>query len=808
MIFKSSDGKYDFGVYPQPIDEIDPAKKNGAWIAEHAKYYYSQYIAGNCGITPTDVKALQLNRSYLSGCQPTDQYKSILTFEASKGSKQDLLTKRKAYHNINYDSLSSPMPKYAKKIEGMFLKQDHKVSATAVNEKSRADKETLAIEKKIALQLSETRQKLEMMMNAAGMGVGQDTPKSFLERDIEEIQMLANAGTYKLGYEVAAEMAIDTTMKMSNHKHIKRKVVRDLLCSNIGAMREEIVEDHVKIRYVDPATMIIPHVENSGYDDNVEYFCYQRIYTIKQLRQVEIYDEDGNLARLKEEELKELAKTFHTYNHPDNASGFNLYSKYYDSDHSYGYDDYKIPVIYTAFLSVDTKYNYKFNVVGEERISEGKWGITKKNTSITSTQTIYHGNWIIGTKYHFNCGKLNDIPLNSTGKARLPVHVVKLDGTSVMDNAKPILDDYALLGFRLQNAWAKAVPSGYGYDWSILEEAAKASAGKLTEFDIMRMHEHTGRYIYRSRPQDSNYNVPMGEPIKRYEGGVGWTVLQEFMTQEQSLDKKLVDVTGIPPVETAGERTSPNVMRMAIASMSDVLKPYYDAYIEIKENAAYNAVYRIQIMVRHSKTAKTFYTEQMGKGYVAFLEEAFDKEPMAFGISFEAMANDEVKQRFLDAAQMALAPGKNGVPLLRLSDYAYLVENINTNSGIKQFRLLLQHREIMDEQLAQQRQKQMMESQGQEVQKQIALKQGLSVAETMGKGGLELEKIKVSKDLDARNKGLEQGNQAVVDMITNAVIQAMSPYLAAMGQEQQGQQMGQDGQLQPPQVPQPMTQQQ
>ena len=101
-------------------------KKEGAWIAEHAKYYYSQYIAGNCGITPTDVEALQLNRSYLSGCQPTAQYKSILTFEASKGSKQDLLTRRKAYHNINYDSLSSPMPKYAKKIEGMFLKQDHK----------------------------------------------------------------------------------------------------------------------------------------------------------------------------------------------------------------------------------------------------------------------------------------------------------------------------------------------------------------------------------------------------------------------------------------------------------------------------------------------------------------------------------------------------------------------------------------------------------------------------------------------------------------------------------------------------------
>ena len=808
MIYSVSDRQYDNGAYPQPLDDINPENKTGAWVAEHGKYYYSQYISGNCGITPEDVARLEENRLYLSGKQPTDQYKNILTYEANKGSAQSTLAQRKAFHNINYDSVSSPMPKYARKIEGMFLKQDHNVCAVATNEKARSDKETLAIEKFVALKFTEINDKLQQLMNMGQAGgVMAATPKSFLERDIEEIQILANAGTYKLGYEVAAEKAIDATIKASSYKHIKRKVVRDLICWNVAGIREVINKNRVSLKYINLADAIIPHLQNTGYD-NPEYFCYQEIYTIKQLRQYDIYDGNGISGGLKEEQLKELARKFHNYNHPNNENlSFDFYCRYYDTDHSFGYDDYKIPVLYVSFVSVNTEYSYKFKVAGEERITKGKWGIVKDNTLVKSEEMIYHGNWIMGTDYHFGCGLLNDIPRTSTGKARIPAHIVKLDGTSIMDNAKPILDQYALLGYRLQNAWATAVPSGYAYDWSTLEEAAKASKGKLTEFDIIKQHSHAGRYIYRSRPQDSNYNVPMGEPIRRYEGGVGWTVLQEFLTQEQALDKKLVDVTGIPVVETAGERTSPNLMRMAIASMSDVLKPLYDCYIEVKENACYNAVYRIQILVKYSKDAYNHYSEVIGQSYVQFLVEAFDKEPMAFGITFEAQANEEIKMMFLDAARQALAPGKNGTPLLRLSDYAYLVENINTNSGIKTFRMLLQHREILDEQLAQQKQAAMIEAQSKAVQEQIALKQSMELAESLGKGGLELNKIKTEKDLDLRNSLTEMGQQQQAEIINNAVMQAMSIYFGQMQQGQQGQPMGASPVPPVPPVPQPMQQQ-
>ena len=82
---------------------------------------------------------------------------------------------------------------------------------------------------------------------------------------------------------------------------------------------------------------------------------------------------------------------------------------------------------------------------------------------------------------------------------------------------------------------------------------------------------------------------------------------------------------------------------------------------------------------------------------------AYDTEPASIGVMFEALATEEMKQATIQAATTALQGGKNGVPLLRMSEYIYLVRNINTPSGLKAFELLLRHREIVDDQLAQQR---------------------------------------------------------------------------------------------------------
>lgn len=779
-----TDKSFSENVYPKPNHDIDPSLKTGSWLRDNIEYWYSQYIAGNCGITPSDVLLLQELRQYLSGKQSTVKYRDILTREGNKSQQQDV-EKRKAFHNINYDNLSSPMPKYARKIEGMFMKEDHAIYATATNEKSRVDKIESQIEKYISLQMKPIKDKIAALMGVQNPDAG---ISKFLERDMEEIQMLSNLGEYKLGYEVAAEKGLEVTFDLSEMKHIKRKVIRDLICISTAGIREVVEDNVIKLKYIDPENAIFPFDSENHFND-MEYFLYQEFWTIRDLRKKNIFNLSDKEVELSEKKLREIAERYHKYNHPNKA--FKFYESYYPATGGYGYDDHVIPVMYGTFKSVDTKYKYTFkDPSGDTKIANGKWGVVRENTLISSSEQIYSGYWIMGTEFYFDSGKLNFIPRNEGGKVRIPAHIVKLDGTSIMENAKPILDEYALLGYRLQNAWASAVPTQFAYDWSVLEGIATSSGGKIDEFDLIRMHLHGQGIVYRSRPYDSQVKYPMQAPIQRLEGGLGSNVLQEFITTEDLLDKKLSTVIGITSFETVGERQAVGVTRMAVASMSDVLKPLYDIYIDCKERLSYNVIYRLQLMLRddYDKSGKVneFYSNAIGKHYVEYLKAAYKKEPMSFGITFEAMATDEEKARIKEWAARATASGKNGVPILKPSEYMFLTRNIDSPSGIKTFEIILRHREAQDELLAQQRQQAAIQAQGEQQQQQIMLakisEKVISDAKMEGK----LDEIIAKGNIDLRNELEKMGNKQAADAVMAGVNAQVQKYM-----EQQTQQQGQ-----------------
>jgi hypothetical protein len=787
-----TDKSFSENVYPKPNHDIDPSLKTGSWVCDNIKYWYNQYIAGNCGITPSDVLLLQELRQYLSGKQSTAKYRDILTREGNK-SQQIAVEKRKAYHNINYNNLSSPMPKYGRKIEGMFMKEDHAIYATAVNEKSRVDKIESQIEKYIALQMQPLKDKIAALMGVQNPDIG---ISKFIERDMEEIQMLSNLGEYKLGYEVAAEKGLEVTFNLSDFKHIKRKIIRDLICITVAGIREVVEDNVIKLKYIDPENAIFPYDSENHFND-MEYFQYQEFWTIRDLRKKNIFNLSDTEVELAEKKLREIAQAHHKYNYPDKA--FNFYESFYPSTGGYGYDDHVIPVMYGTFRSVDTKYRYTFkDPAGDTKIANGKWGVVRENTLIRSDEYVYSGYWIMGTEFHFDCGRLNFIPRNEGGKVRIPAHIVKLDGTSIMENAKPILDEYALLGYRLQNAWASAVPTQFAYDWSSLESITTSSGGKIDEFDLIRMHLHGQGIVYRSRPYDSQIKYPMSEPIKRLEGGLGINVLQEFITTEDLLDKKLSTVIGITSFETVGERQAVGVTRMAVASMSDVLKPLYDIYIESKERASYNVIYRLQLMLRHDNTGRVneFYSNAIGKHYVEYLKAAYKKEPMSFGITFEAMATDEEKMRIKEWAARATAPGKNGQPILKASEYMFLTRNIDSPSGIKTFEIILRHREAQDELLAQQKQQAAIQAQGEQQQQQIMIAKVLEKVLSDAKMEGKLDEIIAKGNIDLRNELAVMGNQQAADAVMAGVQAQIQKYMEQPPQQQGQPQVEQQQQIQ------------
>ena len=110
------------------------------------------------------------------------------------------------------------------------------------------------------------------------------------------------------------------------------------------------------------------------------------------------------------------------------------------------------------------------------------------------------------------------------------------------------------------------------------------------------------------------------------------------------------------------------------------------------------------------------------------------------------------------------------------------------------------YREAQDDAKAQQRQMAAIEAQGKAVQEQIAIGGAMKLAEAQGKGGLELNKIVVEKNLDLRNNLELAGNKQLADSYQKGVDYAMAQYTQQQAQGQNGQQ--------PPVPPVPQPQQQ
>jgi len=752
-MYLSKSNVYQNGSITKPDQFIDPRDKNKKeWLIANSKYIYYTYLQGRCAYTPNDVNIITELRNYADGCQNTDKYKNWIYGEKPEGEAE-----RKAWDNIDFENLYSPMPKIMDKLAGMFLSQDHNCIATATSEKAKLDKKDKWIAKYAAMKTKPLRDAINML-SGGGMEVPTQEVMAFIENDIQEIQMIADTGGYKLPYEVAAEMLIDATIKSSDYKFLKKKILRDIVTFNGAAVMESYNSylNKIKWEYVDCEDLIIEY-SNSTHHNDSSYCGRLEWWTIEEL---------AKRGFATEQELKEIAAKFQSIQR-NALLKFNNYDVYYNHTNSYGYYDWRIPVLYTAWKSTDCQYKNRVKVKdGSERLLAGDFGKIKENTIVVETENVYENRWIIDTEYCFDAGKMYYQTRNSAGNVSLPIHCIRLDGKSIVERSMPILDQLALWFYKMQNACANATPAGYKYDYTALENISEPSGGKLKPFDLIKMHRQTGDIVGRTVPVDNEINYSAGFSIvDRLEGGIG-EMLNEFILHKRDLFSDLAEITGISPFEVptsqAGTATE---ARLAVASMSDVLKPIYDCFIELKEKLSYNTIYRTQLILKYDKSGRDALSGQIGSYYTDILAEAYDTEPTNMGIKFEAMATEAQQQMIAGVASRALSAGRSGKPILRMSEYMYIMRNINSVSGLKRAEMLIAKREKEDEMLA----IQMQQAQLQAMQQQQELaNQGKAQGIGM-KASLDMEKQKQGKDLDLRNAMAIKKGEVEVDMMNQGL---------------------------------------
>jgi len=748
--------------HPRPSHSIPMDEKNSDWIIKNIQYGYGQYIAGQTGITIQDVDKIQLLRSYAEGKQPTEQYKKRW-LNTLKGKRVN------EYNYIDFENFYSPMPKYIDKFLGMFISQDHNTVATCTSEFAREYKTTVKAKKQAELKLRNLRTQLDLLI---GINPDEDPllnpAHGFAVRNVEELEIIMSSGSQKIIYELGAEKIIDHTKKLSNFKHLKREAVRDLACGFI-ALRENLDNQKAQWENVDITDIIIDYCSDNTFK-NARYCGIQEYWTIGDLR----------LKGYKEEDLKKFANTYHEFNMGrfggDNEKRiFKFYDVYYSATNSWGYDDYIIPVIYMEFKSEDVEYRKAVKTIaGDTRYYKSDYGKLTKNVVTMSESKIYKGRWIVNSDSVFDDGVMSYMGRDSLGMVEFSIHVASLKGKSMVERAKQILDEFAMWGYKMQHALAKAHGKRYTFDFSQLEEISKNTGGKISPYDLMDMWQQGADMATRSTPLDDVINYSRPRPVEEYAGGIG-IFLNELLLLKESLIKDLSDVTGISPFEVPNSNTAVGIAQLAVANMGDVLKPSYDLYLEVKEKLSYNTVYRVQLLLYNEESARTYYKNIIGESLVNKFVDMNKTEPIELGISFEALPTEEMKNHVIAWADRATQGGKNGVPILTGSEYLYIISHINTHYGIREAIMMLKYREQQDEIKANQRQLQAIQAQGQVNEEAIAAKlKGDSMLEQV-KGSEKQKQIQLDRDLEARNKGELQANEMGVGMFNKGFDAGMQP---------------------------------
>jgi len=223
-------------------------------------------------------------------------------------------------------------------------------------------------------------------------------------------------------------------------------------------------------------------------------------------------------------------------------------------------------------------------------------------------------------------------------------------------------------------------------------------------------------------------------------------------------------ITGIDDITVASRPVNDQgkaVTELAVSATINTLKPVYAGYLSIKENTALSVVLKIQGLLLTG--GESIYQDIIGESAVAALKAVGSKSPVQLGIHLIAAPDDQFKQEVRAAAQAALAGGKNGIPALKYSEYMFIIENLNTTSGISASRMYIAMKEAEREQEEKQFALQSQEKQSTEVQKQNQQKAQQEMAKLQAEKDKSITEIEAKKIADLELE--DRKHQHILDQI-------------------------------------------
>ena len=223
---------------PFPSEWTDPKEKEkNEYGRKIAKYIYYKGLQQDISTNRRTIA--QENRDYATNRNDINKYKPRLDAELDNIGDT-------SYINISWEN-QHPGKKFVDTVIGGMINQDHKIQYNAIDSHSK---------KKFTKQRDEFYGRIvrrrDMAAMEAASGLVLDPKGDFDPSSKDEVDIYMDL-EFKQAVEIGMESIVDFELENNKwNKKVKKRVIRDLVENNIGAVRIYFDKNNeIKLRYVD-----------------------------------------------------------------------------------------------------------------------------------------------------------------------------------------------------------------------------------------------------------------------------------------------------------------------------------------------------------------------------------------------------------------------------------------------------------------------------------------------------------------------------------------------------------------------------
>lgn len=770
-----------------PNRGIPESEKTEKYHAQWAKAMYSAHVHDKSAIPFSYKKTIRNLRAYGKGMQPIDGYlknsKTVATDGTTSsldgGTTNSALYDRQGMGNVD-TSIISIAPRIKSMIKAYLKNIREDVIVDTIDPVSGAEQEDM---KWKTMLYAKNKDFIESYQRKAGMQV--DTPE-FLPETIDELEMYAQAGGFKLSHAMTIENLVKFTMDLSGYDdELENELYDDLMDIGIACTKTKLDPEDLKFKdaYVDIETLVVQHSRHNDFHD-LDWVGHTELYTISTLRTF-FPDVDESVFR-------DIASVYAGRN--NNPGDFDQYDKVLDFG-GRGYDNFSVEVFEAEWKDEEVEEAVFYD---NKRGKTSRLPVTDETVSRVSDRQRYVNSvlekrrqcsWIIGTDYVFEWGLVNMQDRPAQNKTVSNYHIRALSDNPLMAQLVPVLDDLQISWLRFQDARSRSVPDGYAINISKLKNIGDGEKTyKIAE--LLKMWKERGLLLY----QDSitgQYEGGKSIPVDRLPATL-IDELQEFVQTWDHALKRMEDLTGINAL-ILGATPDPNApvgtQKLSVASSASALRPLGVAMNAIKRESAKSFMRRFTLACKARKDIVRSYEGVVGKTAIERLIDA-GRSMVDYGMAFNPRPTESEKAALLEAANLSMQNRREGRPGIDLQTKMFIEEQLYANVNLKWLRVYIGYKEKQIFKQDQEQKERMINlqadrndrsaqiaSQGEMQKKQADVQGDLAVEGARSTNDITKELIKKDDgvaDQAARKLGLKMDQNPMLEA-SNSASETLSP---------------------------------